>query len=289
MRVLCVVALTTALTPPPTPRMLKPGPDARLETLSETPRIYRVANALDRATCEALMASEAASQMTTSNAPAAQLDPEKLTLLAPLILLAPLPRVISALMNGDDLFAAALPPLIGATAVAAALAYLALKLADASASGRRTSGAAQLDAKLGGDVARRIADLMETTPEHFEAPVLTRYQEGEKFALHGDASATRGAEWADEGGQRVVTCILYLNDVPEGGRTVFDQAGISVAPRQGDACVFFPSHHASKEPDPLTTHYSDVAVQEKWIVQVFERERRVPPPLGLPDEAIRSR
>ena len=59
-----------------------------------------------------------------------------------------------------------------------------------------------------------------------------------------------------------------------------------VAPRQGDACVFFPSHHASKEPDPLTTHYSDVAVDDKWIVQVFERERRVPPPLGLPDEAI---
>ena len=115
MRYLCLVALTTALTPPPTPRALKPSPDARLETLSETPRIYRVANALDRATCEALMASEAASQMTTSNAPAAQLDPEKLTLLAPLILLAPLPRVIGALMNGDDLFAAALPPLIGAT------------------------------------------------------------------------------------------------------------------------------------------------------------------------------
>ena len=130
---------------------------------------------------------------------------------------------------------------------------------------------------------------METTPEHFEAPVLTRYQEGEKFALHGDATGARGAEWADEGGQRVVTCILYLNDVPEGGRTVFDQAGISVAPRQGDACVFFPSHHASKEPDPLTTHYSDRAVDDKWIVQVFERERRVPPPLGLPDEAIRSR
>ena len=122
MRFLCVVALASALTPPPTPRMLKPGPDARLETLSETPRIYRVANALDRATCEALMASEAASQMTTSNAPAAQLDPEKLTLLAPLILLAPLPRVVGALMNGEDLFAAALPPLIGATAVAAALA-----------------------------------------------------------------------------------------------------------------------------------------------------------------------
>ena len=44
--------------------------------------------------------------------------------------------------------------------------------------------------------------------------------------------------------------------------------------------------HASKEPDPLTTHYSDRAIDDKWIVQVFERERRVPPPLGLPDEAI---
>ena len=65
------------------------------------------------------MASEAASQMTTSKRAGAQVDPEKLALLAPLILLAPLPRVVGALMNGDDLLAAALPPLIGATAVAA--------------------------------------------------------------------------------------------------------------------------------------------------------------------------
>ena len=99
--------------------------------------------------------------------------------------------------------------------------------------------------------------------------------------------SSTSVEHRHPGGQRVATCILYLNDVARGGRTVFDQAGISVAPRQGDACVFFPSHHASKEPDPLTTHYSDRAIDDKWIVQVFERERRVPPPLGLPDEAIR--
>ena len=226
--------------------MLKPGPDARLETLSETPRICCVANALDRASCEALMASEAASQMTTSNAPAAQLDPEKLTLLAPLILLAPL-RVVGAPANGDDLPAAALPPLIGATAAAAALAYLALKLADASASGRRTSGAGNW-IRTGGN-GSALADSRRRRPRT-RRPSSTR---GEKFALHGDALGDQGRGGADEGGQRVATQIPHQRR-PGGGRH-------GPRPRQfrgaaaGDACVFFPSH-PSKEPDPLTTHHS---------------------------------
>jgi prolyl 4-hydroxylase len=192
--------------------------------------------------------------------------------------------MLAAAHEGTDMFAAAIVPLALAVIIAAALAFLAVRLADASASERRTSGAAQLDPELGADVAARVAELLDTTAEHFEAPVLTRYRAGEQFALHGDASATRGEEWAEEGGQRVVTCILYLNDVLQGGRTIFDQAGVAVAPRAGDACVFFPSDHTTRDPDPRTTHYAEAAVnnQEKFIIQVFERERPVPPPLGLP-------
>ena len=135
-------------------------------------------------------------------------------------------------------------------------------------------------------MSRKIADLMETTPAHFEAPVLTRYQEGEKFALHGDASATRRREWADEGGQRVATCILYLNDVPKGGRTVFDRAGISVAPRQGDACVFFPSHSRVQGTGPAHDAYRTWPwTTSAWIVQVsITLAAGPPPPLGLPDD-----
>ena len=55
-----------------------------------------------------------------------------------------------------------------------------------------------------------------------------------------------------------------------------------MAPRRGCACVFFPS--AGGAPDPRTTHYAEAAVDEKFIVQTFERVGRVPPPLGLPDE-----
>ena len=105
--------------------------------------------------------------------------------------------------------------------------------------------------------------------------------------MHNDASATGGAEWADEGGQRVATCILYLNDVETGGRTVFDKAGVAVTPRAGHACVFYPS--SGGPPDDATTHFSEPAVDEKFIVQTFERVARVPPPLGLAEEALALR
>ena len=35
--------------------------------------------------------------------------------------------------------------------------------------------------------------------------------------------------------------------------------------------------------DERTVHEGAPAVDEKWICQVFARERRAPPPLGLPD------
>jgi hypothetical protein len=130
----------------------------------------------------------------------------------------------------------------------------------------------------------------QTTHLHWEAPVVTRYApNGARFARHNDASPTRGSEWTDQGGQRVVTCICYLTSLPSnettGGETYFDVLDIAVRPTQGMALFFFPADSNTLVADDRTTHESlpTSPKHEKWIVQMFGRTQTVPPPLGLPD------
>ncbi len=119
--------------------------------------------------------------------------------------------------------------------------------------------------------------------KQFEAPVITKYDEGALFASHNDASPTRGSEWSDSGGQRIATVIIYLNDCPNGGGTKFDALNFVVQPKKGTALVFYPSDWNTYEADGRTIHQSLPAVETKYIVQLFGRCNRVPPPLGIPD------
>ena len=59
------------------------------------------------------------------------------------------------------------------------------------------------------DLVDRISNITNHPWCAWEAPVMTRYNPGAIFAKHSDASPTRGSEWKDDGGQRVVTCICY--------------------------------------------------------------------------------
>jgi hypothetical protein len=120
---------------------------------------------------------------------------------------------------------------------------------------------------------------------HWEAPVVTHYPPGTLFGRHNDASATRGQEWADQGGQRLVTSIVYLQN--GGGATYFDQLDLAIPPQVGRALFFYPADADTHEADPRTTHQSlPSSDSEKWIVQLFGRARSVPPPLGLPEIAL---
>jgi len=99
---------------------------------------------------------------------------------------------------------------------------------------------------------------------------------------------------------RQVTIITYLNDVPKGGRTVFpnlyapdpcisapeklssnQRQPLAITPQRGSALVFFPAAVASGQVDESTVHYAEEAVDEKWVCQVWKRQRAVPAPLGL--------
>ena len=61
---------------------------------------------------------------------------------------------------------------------------------------------------------------------------------------------TAGRSHVAHGGQRIGTLIMYLNDVEEGGETIFPEIGFSVAPRRGHA-VYFGYCDSHGQVDPL--------------------------------------
>ena len=263
------------------------------QVLSEEPLVFVVPDLLTQDECNLYMRKveelEAENRtMTRSNPPDVSIDASKLWPLPIMSLLAGVPPLI----EGKSSLEMVLLPIGIALLVMSGLAVAAVPLVRLlSDSSSRTSDAMALnqdeDVPFIKDFVDRVSDVTGHSWEKWEAPVVTRYAPGAIFAKHGDASPTRGSEWADSGGQRVATCICYLNTVQEGGETAFDKLNIQVKPRKGSALVFFPADSATLEADGMTTHESLPPMEEKWIVQMFGRVGpRVPPPLGIPNTSL---
>ena len=93
------------------------------------------------------------------------------------------------------------------------------------------------------------------------------------------------------GGQRVGTVLVYLNDVEDGGCTRFNKLGITVAPKKGDACLFFPAD-ASGQFDERMEHEGEAPRAEKWIGRIWVHARPIIGETGCPPgtlEALRNR
>lgn len=125
-------------------------------------------------------------------------------------------------------------------------------------------------------IEERIALLLGLPVENGEGLQVLNYGVGQEYRPHFDffdpglkGSATVMAA----GGQRMATCILYLNDVAEGGETCFPELDIRVRPKKGDALLFI-NVTPEGEVDRKTLHASlPVIAGEKWISTKWVRER----------------
>jgi prolyl 4-hydroxylase len=113
---------------------------------------------------------------------------------------------------------------------------------------------------------------------HMEEPQIVRYKVGEEFSWHYDEVPSNQLK---NGGQRLATLLVYLNDVGEGGGTVFrdlkdgttgEMKMLKMKPKLGSALLFFPAFRDGK-PDDRTLHKGEVAGEEKWIIQMWIHER----------------
>jgi prolyl 4-hydroxylase len=123
---------------------------------------------------------------------------------------------------------------------------------------------------------RRISSLMNWPVENGEGLQILHYGMTGEYRPHFDyfpPDQAGSAVHTAQGGQRVATLVIYLNDVPDGGETIFPEAGMSVAAKQGGA-VYFRYMNGQRQLDPLTLHGgAPVLGGDKWIMTKWMRER----------------
>jgi len=261
----------------------------RANVLSENPLIFTVPDLISADDCTSLLNQAAKDdRMQMSNAPKATVSVDKLW---PLMILSPLfaaPTYIKTNSISDSL-----PIAFIALIASISLAFGAVRLLNANSSNTlRTSRSLALnevsDQKQATiNLIDNVEKVLNIPRTNFEAPVITIYDVGGRFAPHNDASPTLGSEWADLVGQRIATAIVGLKSMKKnaGGETKFVSAGIEVPVIAGQGLFFFPADFTTKEADERTLHEGSAVIgseNNKFITQIFVRENEVPPPLGLP-------
>ncbi|KXU82769.1 proline dioxygenase [Paraburkholderia monticola] len=125
-------------------------------------------------------------------------------------------------------------------------------------------------------IERRIASLTNWPIENGEGLQVLHYDTNGEYSPHFDyftPDQPGSSVHTAQGGQRVATLIIYLNDVADGGETVFPAVGLSVAARAGGA-VYFRYMNGERQLDPLTLHGgAPVLAGDKWIMTKWMRER----------------
>lgn len=127
-------------------------------------------------------------------------------------------------------------------------------------------------------IENRISELINFPVENGEGIQVLHYQIGTEYRPHYDyfpESQLGSKEFLEQGGQRVATLIMYLNDVDAGGETVFPELSLSVAPKKGFA-LYFSYTNSLGQLDEKTLHGGAPVVKgEKWIATKWIRKNSI--------------
>jgi prolyl 4-hydroxylase len=127
-------------------------------------------------------------------------------------------------------------------------------------------------------IERRIAELMNVPVEHAEGLQVLHYGQGQEYRAHHDFFAPHTAAARNN---RISTLVIYLNDVEEGGETVFPLLNLAVKPKRGSA-VYFEYFYRNQSLNERTLHASAPVVRgEKWVATQWMRRQRVRGSFGL--------
>lgn len=136
------------------------------------------------------------------------------------------------------------------------------------------------------EISLRIAEVVGNGLEYAESLQVIHYCEGEQYAPHHDAwdrATQRGQRCMARGGQRIVTCLLYLNDVEEGGGTAFPNLDMEIRAKKGRMLLFHNCHEGSTVHHPDSLHSGmPVLKGEKWACNFWFRELEYQAPGTFP-------
>jgi prolyl 4-hydroxylase len=121
----------------------------------------------------------------------------------------------------------------------------------------------------------KISNLVNKDSQYFEDLQVGYYQKGGFYKSHHDAldiHTKLGNSFIKTRGQRIITVLMYLNDVKKGGRTYFKNLNIRFIPKKGTALIFFPAF-LNREIDEKALHCAEKVIDEKWVAQLWIRDR----------------
>jgi len=122
-------------------------------------------------------------------------------------------------------------------------------------------------------IEAKISALTGLPVENGEGIQVLRYQVGQEYKPHYDYFDPNSPGVAQQlDNNRICTFLMYLNTPESGGATVFPDAGVEVAARQGNALLFA---YATPTPDTKTLHGgAPVLKGEKWVATKWIRRNK---------------
>ncbi|WP_338469770.1 2OG-Fe(II) oxygenase [Niallia sp. XMNu-256] len=123
-------------------------------------------------------------------------------------------------------------------------------------------------------IERRIQETTNYPIDHGESLQVLHYNKGDEYKAHYDYFPNSKVD-ATKGGQRVATLLIYLNDVTEGGETVFPKINLQISPKKGSALYF---HYGNQkgQTDRLSLHSSVPIIEgEKWVATKWIRQGKI--------------
>jgi prolyl 4-hydroxylase len=129
-------------------------------------------------------------------------------------------------------------------------------------------------------LVKRVSNLVGIPVRHAESLQVVHYAETEQYRPHFDAydmSTEKGKQRTAKGGQRLVTALMYLNEVEDGGGTIFPKLDIEVEAKPGRIVIFH--NIADRDVQDLTRNPrslhggSPVWGGEKWACNLWFRAK----------------
>lgn len=136
------------------------------------------------------------------------------------------------------------------------------------------------------ELSLRIAEVVGIGLENAESLQVIHYNAQEQYAPHYDAwdkATERGRRCMARGGQRLVTCLFYLNDVLAGGGTSFPNLDMEIQAKRGRMLLFHNCFEGSTQRHPDSLHGGMPVLEgEKWACNFWFRELEFQEPGTVP-------
>tara|TARA_Y200000002_G_scaffold378098_1_gene384830 strand:- start:336 stop:950 length:615 start_codon:yes stop_codon:yes gene_type:complete len=130
------------------------------------------------------------------------------------------------------------------------------------------------------NVAQRLSDTVRMPLENAEPFQVVHYEVGQEYDYHWDSFDKSDESYnekyvSQQGGQRIITALGYLRDVPKGGETGFNRLGVNVQPKQGTVVIWYNVEPDTTKRELLSQHAGlPVLEGEKYAFNLWFRESK---------------